>query len=297
VPNNLLYSFDLSGAEWVVCAFVSQDVNMMRVYEEGKDPHTWTGHLISGVPEDIIKKENKIVGQESDAEKIEALRRKHLPQIFKNTEWFLPRVMSIRQAGKKSNHGLNYDESAERFALENEIEYSEARPIHARYHAVYPGIQRGMHLWIQHQLGENRTLINCWGEKREFREAWGKDLFKAAYSFIPQSTVVHITDETMIQCYADTSPLVRDLELLQEVHDNLRGQYPIGNWKKAAQMVMKVQKYMSPVCSYWGRDFVIGVDLKVGLSAGDMIEMEIPSTVIGVENALKKAYKALTARS
>jgi DNA polymerase I-like protein with 3'-5' exonuclease and polymerase domains len=298
MADNLFYSFDLRQAEWIVCAFFGQDGNMMRVYEEGKDPHVWTGYLISGVPEDLIRNEAKIVGHETNSLLIEEKRRKEMPELFQEGNWFLPRTMSIRQMGKKANHGLNLDESAEGFALVYEIEYSESRRIYAGYHNGYPGIQKGMHSYVQDCLRKDRILKNCFGEKRHFRDAWGRDLFREAYAFVPQSTVVHITDNAMILAYEDASSHMRDVELMQEVHDSLTCQYPVGDWKSTAKMIDTMRRLMSPTCAYWGRDFTIGVDLKVGTDAGgSMVEMHIPNTLGGIESELKKAYKQLTTQS
>lgn len=290
--KTMMYSFDLSGAEWVVCAYYSRDANMIRVAESDISPHVATGALITGVDPDMILKENKIVGMETNPDIILELREKDIPELLKEGRW-IPRSMSIRQCGKKTNHGLNYDESAERFALENELEYTEARNAYTGYHAAYPGIQKGMHEYIQAKLRKDRTLTNCFGESREFRDAWGRDLFKDSYAFIPQSTVVHITDTTMIDVYNDDIDFMQPLEFLQEVHDSLRYQYPNGSWNKAARMVKRVIDYMSIECSYWGRDFTIGVDLKVGLNASDMVELDLPSSIKGIENVLRDTWKRL----
>jgi hypothetical protein len=39
------------------------------------------------------------------------------------------------------------------------------------------------------QLSKDRSLINPFGRRRIFMDRWGDELFKEAYSFIPQSTV------------------------------------------------------------------------------------------------------------
>ena len=290
--KTMMYSFDLSGCQWVICAYYSRDANMIQVAESDISPHVATGSLITGVDPDLIMKENKIVGVETNPEVIYALREKYIPELLKGDRW-IPRLMSIRQCGKKSNHGLNYDETAERFALEYEIEYEESRRIYTGYHAVYPGIQKGMHEYIQSKLRKDRTLTNCFGESREFRDAWGRDLFKDAYAYIPQSTEAHITDTTMINVYNDDADFMQPLELLQEVYDSLRYQYPIGSWGKAARMVKRVIEHMSIECSYWGRDFTIGVDLKVGLNASDMVELDLPSSIKGIGNVLRDTWKGL----
>lgn len=292
-PSNLIYSFDLKQAEWVVCAYYSRDGNMIDAVESRKDIHINTGHLITGIPPDLIAKESKAVGQATDPDWIEDTRRKEVPDLFKEN-WFLPRSMSIRQMGKKSNHGLNLDEGAERFALEYEIEYGEARRIVDGYHRVYPGIRNSFHKGVQDQLDKDRTLINCFGDKRRFLNAWGRDLFKEGYAFIPQSTVVHITDEAMCLIYEDEADLMQPVELCQEVHDNVKLQYPAGSWAKAAGMVDRVVEHMTPTIEYWGRSFKIEVELKVGINLSDMIEIPLGNRR-KVGSALKTAWESLTA--
>src|SRR6185369_14735989 len=97
-----------------------------------------------------------------------------------------PRTMSGRQCGKKSNHGFNYDEGPLKWAMMNEVEASEGKRIHAMYHNIYPGI-RTWYAATQRQLQRDRSLMNCFGRKVRFMGSWDIDLFKAAYSFIPQS--------------------------------------------------------------------------------------------------------------
>ena len=98
--------------------------------------------------------------------------------------------------GKKSNHGLNYDEGYNTFALINEIEIAEAKRIVNLYHSIYPGI-RQWHEFIKRQLSTDRTLTNCFGRKIRFFDGWSDSLFKAAYSALPQSTVA---DTGRISC-------------------------------------------------------------------------------------------------
>jgi DNA polymerase I-like protein with 3'-5' exonuclease and polymerase domains len=293
-PENLIYSFDLRQAEWVVCAYYARDGYMIDAVENKRDIHVQTGGLITGIPFDLIVKENKVVGQATDPDWILDTRKKHIPDLFTGN-WFIPRTMSIRQMGKKSNHGLNLDEQAERFALEYEIEYGEARRIVDGYHNAYPGIQNTFHRGVQDQLNKNRTLINCWGDKRHFKNPWGRDLWKEGYAFIPQSTVVHITDRAMILLYEDTDPVMDPVQQMQEVHDNLKLQYPAGRWDSSSTMVQRVVEYMTPQIEYWGRPFTIGVELKVGISLGRMIE--IPLSDNGkISHALEEAWRTLTGK-
>jgi hypothetical protein len=92
---------DLSGAEWQIVAFLSEDPKMMEVCRGTESPHTITGALISGLSHDLIKAENELLEHETDPAALEKVRAEKLPEILE-APGFLPRSMTVRQAGKKS---------------------------------------------------------------------------------------------------------------------------------------------------------------------------------------------------
>lgn len=261
---------DKRQAEWVVVAFLSGDANMLEVIRTGKDPHTHTASLMFNVPTEIVVRESKLVGSTTDSE--ELLARREADPILRDLIRILPRIFSMRQGGKKSNHALNYDEGPERFALENEMELRESRQMVGSYHSVYPGIRNSFHEGIKRQLSKDRTLINCFGRKMKFLGQWGNELFKAAYSAIPQSTVVDSLNQGLVKIYRDTN-LTRDIncDILAQVHDSLLTQFPVAVLKKPETLYKAVEKmysYLSPQMEYHGRKFTIPTDLKVGYNWG-----------------------------
>ena len=169
--RKIFVNFDKAGAEWVVVAYLSGDARMIDVIESGKSPHLVTGALISGCPEELVLREHKLVGDINDPYQIEELRAT-LPDSG-NPDYFLPRSMSIRQAGKKSNHALNYDEGYRVFALYNEMEEGDAKKIVDFYKTrAYPGVPL-YHEAIRRELkNEHRTLVSCFGRKVVLRGAW-----------------------------------------------------------------------------------------------------------------------------
>jgi|TARA_Y100000310_G_scaffold69164_1_gene64603 hypothetical protein len=271
---NVLIEFDKAGAEWVCVAYLTGDGNMLDVVTSGKSPHTITGMLISGAPEELVEKENKIVKNHTDPNTIEELRREHIPEIFDAAE-FLPRVMSIRQAGKKSNHGLNYDMKYRRFALENELEEAEAKRMVDLYKKkAYPGL-KVWHESIVTDLRETRTLTNCFGRARHFMDAWGPELFDAAYAFKPQSTVFDICRLGMTKTYYSSDSLCEPAELLGHIHDSNVYQYPTASLERLAAFCdLTANDYMNPRCEYNGREFWIDTTMKMGYDMGDMIDFE-----------------------
>ena len=113
----MLLEFDLAGAEWVIVAYLSGDKNMLETVHSGESPHVCTGHLMTRVPKALIEKEQKFLSSATDPDLIAEMRRQHIPELFDDPTYFLPRTMTIRQMGKKSNHGLNYNLKYRHFAL------------------------------------------------------------------------------------------------------------------------------------------------------------------------------------
>lgn len=287
----ILLEFDLAGADWIVTAYASGCEQMIKVAESGRSPHPITGSLISGAPEELVMREHKLLEHETDPDKIAALRQQ-LPELASG-QFFLPRSMSIRQAGKKSNHGLNYDMKYKRFALENEIPETDAKRICEAYiRDAYPGIPR-WHEEIREQLKRDRTLVNPFGRKVRLLEQWGEDLFKAGYSFIPQSTVFDITRRAMILAYRDWSPLFEPMEILGQVHDSILFQYPERDLTAAAVFSMTIAlNYMRPEIELRGRPFRLNVDAKTGYRWGNSMQgFSITESVEETRWSLQKALE------
>lgn len=267
----MLVEVDKRQAEWVVVAYASNDTNMIQAIKDGKDVHSYTASLMFGVPMDLVTYEKDIIGHSTNAEAIKQLRMDD-PTLCKmyTPQW--PRGMSLRQCGKKSNHGLNYDEGYLNFALLNEMEPTESKRIINMYHGIYPGIRKG-HEAVRRQLQNNRTLTNCFGRRVRFMGEWGNDLWKSAYSFIPQSTVVDSLNQGMIRIYNDDLICVQwNVDILAQVHDSILMQVPIEVVKDRELFeayLSKVYDYTSPTLSYNGNDFKIATDAKIGFNWGE----------------------------
>ena len=284
--QKLLIELDKAGAEWVVVAYLSGDGQMLKVLRSTRSPHVITGSLISGCPQDLVEKESKLVGLQTDPNLVETSRQE-LPELQGNG-YFLPRTMSIRQAGKKANHGLNYGLGYKTFALYNEMEERDAKEIVRRYHEdAYPGI-RQWHEKIKRQLAKDKTLSNCFGRKRKFIDAWGMELWLDAYSFIPQSTVVDMVNIGMTNAFDDKS---LDFQLLAQVHDSILIQVP-PEWEKAAQDCKKIAlDYMMPTIQYGAREFQIPTDVKVGYDWSNMRGVSVTSQTLATD--IREAIEAI----
>ncbi len=270
-PGYVFWEIDKRQAEWVVVAYLSGDANMIQAVEQGLDTHIHTAHLSYGVPKDVLKIESKLVGMQGDTDTI-ALLRAADPDVspFMTN---LPKSMSGRQGGKKSNHAFNYDESGHAWALRNSVPEAEGKRNYNLYHQAYPGIK----IWyqsIQRQLQKDRTLVNYFGRRYRFMGGIDVDMYKAAYSYLPQSTVVDSLNQGMVLTYDDaeiTSVQECNVDLLAQVHDSVLMQVPIHIVRdpiRWAWLQERIYGYVSPEITYGGRTFKIATDSKIGLNWG-----------------------------
>jgi len=273
-PGMMMISFDKRQAEWIVVAYQSGDANMIKIISEGRDVHAATGSMMYGVSEEIVKLEDQAVKHETDPNVIRGLRQQ-IPELAGLHG--LPRSMSIRQAGKKSNHGLNYDEGVYMFALTNEIIQAEAKIMIDKYHAIYPGIRHN-HAAIQTMLRKDRCLTNCFGRKYHFLDDWGPNLFKSAYAFIPQSTIPDLLNLGIMEIYESEDSYLKRGELLAQVHDEALYQFPLDLGAPGLGYIIRViaEDIFNPIMEYGGRSFQIPTDVKVSLhNWSDMTKLEL----------------------
>ena len=105
-------------------------------------------------------------------------------------------------------------------------------------------------------------------------DAWGDDLWKAAYSMLPQSSVVYSLNQGMVRIYNDSwlcGAQECNIDILAQVHDSILLQVPLPvmqDIEKFTEVGIQVYKYVSPNMTYNGRTFQIATDSKVGLNWG-----------------------------
>lgn len=275
-PGYVFVEVDKRQAEWVAVAYLTGDANMISAIEQGIDVHTHTASLMFHVDRDVIKYEHKLIGHTTDVEHIAELRHSDLrvATAIRDSGGRWPRSMSLRQCGKKSNHGLNYDEGPNGFAMINEIDQAEAKRIVNLYHEIYPGIR----IWyesIKRQLQKDRILTNYFGRAVRFLGAWNDDLWKSAYSMLPQSTIVDSLNSGMETLYEDEricGSTGLNGDLLAQVHDSILLQFPIEKLKDRATfdwLIEHIKDVTSPEISYSGRSFKIASDFKFGVNWGE----------------------------
>jgi len=235
----IIYNVDLGQAENRVVAYISPEHAMIEAFERGIDIHSQTAGLIFRKPIDEI----------SDEENSCPIGGGRFSERF----W-----------GKKANHGLNYDLGYKSFALYYEISEQESKFIVSAYHTAYPGI-RQYYEWIQSKLRENRVLVNPFGRKRKFMGRWGHDLFKEAYSWIPQSTVADKLNRDGVLYIYQNQQWFKYIELLNQVHDSIVFQIPISiGVDKHAEMLVRIKKSLESPITWRTQTFSIPIDIEMG---------------------------------
>lgn len=275
---------------------------MLTVEASGKSPHLITGMSMSKAPEALIMRDHKLIGELTEPNEILRLRALHIPELLEGG-YYLPRNMSIRQMAKKANHGLNYDESYRTYALMNEISENEAKQHIALYHRGYPGIRgtrrgdvaTGFHASIVRQLEINRTLTNCFDRKCYFQEAWGNDMFRQAYSFLPQSTTGDMVNEGTLMVMEN--PEMIDVDVLAQKHDSITLQMPHTDMLRVANICLTIgNDYLCPELNYNG-PFKVKTTLKVGKNWGQMIDVDLGQNADSLAAALESAWVKCTSKT
>jgi hypothetical protein len=265
---------------------------MIEACENDLDAHVHTANLMFGIPKELIFKEHEVLETSTDEDYILEQRLKHVPEIL-NYRNILPN-MSCRQAGKKSNHSFNYGLSPQGFAIQYDMELKYAKQCYSLYHNAYPGLT----LWHQHirnKLGKDRTLENLFGRKRRFLNRWNDDLFKAAYSYIPQSTVGQLLNYGIVETYYQQDLAgfehLRKWDLLNQVHDSMVFQYPMDDIEGLAKTIKQIQRNLDPKLYCNGREFVIKTDCKIGLNCKDLFGVDLYAEEENLVSQLKSVIE------
>lgn len=243
----LMVAVDLSQAELRIVAHVGRVQKMIQAFKDGTDLHALTATMIVNKPYEEI---SNVPGSSP----------------LGNGK------RSERDWGKQSNHAFNYDRGPKWFGLEYELPFENAQHIWSSYHALYPEVQANYHGDIIRQLRKNRTLTNLMGRRRVFYGKLEHDLFRSAYSFIPQSTVADMIKEWGILWLYD----LPEVQLLNDEHDGLVFQIPVGHgWARIAEILRNLKHRMEQPLDTGHLTFSIPMEAKVGTNRGALEEVDL----------------------
>lgn len=252
--DTLLFNIDLSQAENRLVAYIAPEPNMIKAFEEKIDIHSQTGALISGLPIDEVKRQDK-------------------EHVFCHLG---SQDQTWRFWGKKANHGLNYDLGYRTFSFYYEIPENDGKFICEKYHHAYPGVHQ-YHAWVRNQLSKDRTLTNIFGRKRLFLDRWDDELFKSAYSFIPQSSIADLLNRKGLIYVYENQDRFRPVDLLLQVHDSIVFQmnYKKHSWEEQAKCLIDIKNSLEADLLWKSTTFSIPISLEIGfnLDKKNMVEV------------------------
>ena len=268
----LIGTVDLSQADNRSVAFIAGEERMMSAFTSGTDVHSMTAHLVFGIPYEEVRRQAR-----------EGIK---CPIGYGDKTY--------RDWGKRLNHALNFDMSADKFSLMTELPLRLSRQLVEEYHSIYPAVRRNFHQSVVSQLQRNRTLTNCFGRSRLFLDRWSDDLFRKAYSFIPQSNTADVINRWgLLPFYYEER--FKDVWLMRQVHDSIDFQIPrsLGAFR-IAELLKEMKDSLERELNWKGRKFVIPAEFKLGAtSLGDRRSIKFDDTlVLQIEAILKGEQNA-----
>jgi uracil-DNA glycosylase family 4 len=236
---------DLAQAENRIVAVLANDARMMDAFDRELDVHRLTAGLMFGKHPDTISDEP---GSSSLGDGLHSER-----------DW-----------GKKANHAFNYGLGPSGAVEKLEVPAKDAKFLYEAYHRAYPGVRGTFWAGVKEQVYRTRYLENLVGHRRLYLTPLTGDNERAAYSFIPQSTVPSILrDWVMVPTYEEGLP---PISLVNHVYDSLEYQYDLRaeGIRGMAEFVLDLRSKADKPLSYKGRSFRIPADFKAGWSLGRM---------------------------
>lgn len=178
-------------------------------------------------------------------------------------------------AGKK-RAAISVNTDARKFKIDIKIDESIAERALKIFHTKQPKIQRVFQDGIIECLKKGRTLIaglpygidSDYGGRRTFYERWGDDLFREAFSYIPQRSV---TDNTKAAALRIRNR-IPNIKIVMESHDGLLFCTP--KIKRDEYSAIIKQEMERPIdfsnCSLPRRSLVIPAEIEVGDNYKDL---------------------------
>lgn len=198
----------------------------------------------------------------------------------------------IRFAGKTLRHAGHLGASKRRASLEvntaarkykiqidgQRLEISEAVAERALkiFHERQPKIRGIFHKSVRDCIDRNRILISSvpygvkaqYGGRRTFYERAGEDLYRQAYSYIPQRTVTDNTKASGLRI-RDRIP---EIKIVMEAHDSLLFSCKESQLEEYCPIIK--QEFERPIsfknCSISRRDLIIPCDIEWGYNYRDL---------------------------
>lgn len=268
--DKLLVSVDLSQAESWVVAYLSQEMNMQWSLNNS-DIHTDTAGALFH-PENYCQHHwKKLPSEDRECTKCGVIIDKTGRYIGKRYN----HASSYRMKYPRAAQVINKDSDKPPYVV---VTLSESKTYQERWHKRYPGVSQNWWPEIEYKLNQNRTLVTCYGRKRQFFQRWGDELFKEATAFEPQSTVAdHFNGAIhpllgirggLLQVYNDLiKPYARERSIINQSHDSCIVEVPKSD---AIDVGYQMQKLIKRPMVIKDVEFTIPVDGEIGERWGEL---------------------------
>lgn len=257
----VLLNIDSSQAEARVIFLLANDEQALIDIDQ-RDYHAWTATWFLGGKEEDYSK--KVLGYEC-------------PQRFLGK--------TLRHAGHLGAKGQRAATEVNTQARKNHIDVNITKAFADNallvFHNKQPKIRGTFQAGVIEQLEKDRTLIaplpygieSAIGGKRTFYEKWGDELFRMAFSYLPQRA---ITDNTKAAALRIRERL-QGIRIAVESHDSLTFIVNINDLREVA--IVGKEEMEMPIsfktCSLVRRDLVIPAELEVGSNYKDLVKYRV----------------------
>lgn len=247
---------DSSQAEARVVALLSDDNEMLKMYDL-HDIHALTASWFFGGTESDYSK--KILGYES-------------PQRFAGK--------TLRHAGhlgaSKKRAATELNTQARKYKINFSITEAEAEHALKIFHDKSPSIRKVFHSEVIKCVQKNRILVaplpygidSKIGGKRTFYERMGEELFRQAFSYLPQRAVSDNTKAAALRI----RKRINGIRILLESHDSLLFSIKIDALQNIIPIIKEEmeREINFEQCSLPRRSLVIPCDIEIGTNYKDL---------------------------
>ncbi len=172
-----------------------------------------------------------------------------------------------RDVGKTIRHASSYGMGPGILSVKLRVKQSAAKQLLDLYHQKNP-LLRMWYQRVQQDLRQGRILYNLLGRPHRFLDWWGDELFRSAYSFIPQSTIGDWLNKALQNIYYNIAWLI----IWSQLHDALYVLCPEGREREAMEAM---RKEMIIPLTLRNETFYIDVDFSIGKNWRDLETQDI----------------------
>ena len=174
-----------------------------------------------------------------------------------------------RQTAKNRVHGANYRIGAAKAAKLAGTTEDKAREDLNKYKSHFPNLENW---WreVEEQVNRTRIMTNLFGRKRIFFGRWSHELINEAIAYVPQSTVGDLLNLGLIRAWSNLPP---GWKISANNHDSVLAQVPEGT--DDMHIVKFFKHYFEIPLEVNGYTFIIPIDIKTGISWGELHDIKI----------------------